>query len=528
MKLVSKIRFTYIILIIIILILFFWSLLFIQPSFYISLVCSIVLLCVVIYKISINNKIYRTYNDLLNKMKEIKEANYSGLIQKDSEVELVRVVDEFNDMLKEISLLKGQMKEQVKEETIQIKSQQKEIEEKNIILEDTKIGMLNLLEDIEDDKQSLKKERDKMRTILESIGDAVFVIDRDRKIVVYNQAAEQMVGVSTKRAIGKRYDKIIKFVDEKTNKTSNDFIESVMNQNKIIKLDSNTVLLRNNGDKIPVADSAAPILDNLGKLVGCVVVFRDITQERAVDRAKTEFVSLASHQLRTPLTAIKWYSSAVLSESAGKLPAKQKEYIEQVYNGNQRLIELVNSLLNVSRLELGTFYVKPELVSLKETILHLLGSFKVLIKEKELNLKVDIQPGLPKLMFDPILIMIIIQNLMSNAVKYTNEKGKINLSVKKEKNRIVIRVADSGVGIPKEQQRQIYTKLFRADNIRKMDTTGTGLGLYIVKTIVDLTGGEVSFASEENKGTTFIISYPLSGMKKRKGEKSLSMVKESI
>lgn len=528
MKVVSKIKLTYIVLIITILISFLGSLLFIRSSFYISSACSIAVLCVIFYKFVIDNQIYRTYNDLLNKVKEIEEDNYSELVSRNKEHEFVQVVDGFNDILKQISSLKCKTKEDVKEETSQIKKQQKEIKEKNILLEDTKVGMLNLLEDIESDKNSVKKERDEMKTILQSIGDAVFVVDKNKKIIVFNEATEKLVGLSSTEVIGRKYDKFIKFIDEKTKKPANEFIESVLKKENIVKIQPNTLLLRANGETMPVADSAAPILDDAGEIIGVVVVFRDITKERAVDRAKTEFVSLASHQLRTPLTAVKWYSAAVLSEDAGKLNSKQKDYVQQVHDGNQRLIELVNSLLNVSRLELGTFYVKPELVDLKGIITEVFKSFVVLVKSKKLDLKVNIQSNLPKLRMDPTLIMIIIQNLTSNAVKYTKEKGRIDFSIKKENNKLVIKISDTGVGIPRNQKEQIYKKLFRADNIRKMDTTGTGLGLYIVKTIVDLTGGTISFNSKENIGTTFIVSYPMSGMKRREGDKSLTMVKETL
>ena len=249
--------------------------------------------------------------------------------------------------------------------------------------------------------------------------------------------------------------------------------------------------------------------------------------EKEIDRKKTEFVSLASHQLRTPLSTISWYAE-MLSESGVGVPhaeqvKKQKKYLDEVIRGNKRMIALVNALLNVSRLELGTFYINPEKKNIGTVLDATIHGVEHQIKEKnlKLNKKYSVKTS-PTFNIDPNLVRIIFENLLSNAVKYTPDGGAITVSMRKNKHSVVVEVSDTGMGIPKKQQAMVFKKLFRADNVRELGKEGTGLGLYIIKSILDSSGGEIKFVSKENKGTSFFVSLPLSGMKAKEGEKGLA------
>ncbi len=254
-----------------------------------------------------------------------------------------------------------------------------------------------------------------------------------------------------------------------------------------------------------------------------LLLVEDTTKEKAVDKAKTEFVSLASHQLRTPLSAVNWYTEMLLAGDAGKLNEKQKEYLDEVHIGSQRMAAIVNALLDVSRLELGIFMVEPESTDIVVLAKSAIDEQKNQIDEKKLKLLPHFATDIPKINADPKLLHMVFQNLLSNAVKYTPEGGSIEFSISldKENGQVHIQVADTGYGIPKNQQDKIFTKLFRADNVRKIDTEGTGLGLYIVKSIIEHTEGTIRFESEENKGTTFYLTLPIEGMKKKEGTKVL-------
>lgn len=240
----------------------------------------------------------------------------------------------------------------------------------------------------------------------------------------------------------------------------------------------------------------------------------NITTLREVDRAKTEFVSIASHQLRTPLSIVKWYVEMLTSGDAGNLTDAQNKYLVEINKGNELMIELVNSLLDTSRLELGTFVVSREPTNIVEAIKTIIDEQKIKIDEKHQKLSFTSIKGIPPIQMDPKLLRMVAQNLLSNAIKYSPEKGeiKVNFSMPK-KDSILISISDNGYGIPKNQHDKIFTKFFRADNVRLRSTEGTGLGLYIVKMIIDNYGGKIWFESEENKGTTFYVSLPLTPKK---------------
>lgn len=366
------------------------------------------------------------------------------------------------------------------------------------------------------------REKEKISTILFGIGDGVFVIDNDFKIILWNKAAENISGFSAKEVMGKKYDSALKFINEKTGDSAGDFIKKTIEIGEAQEMPSYTLLVQKDNSQVAVADSSAPLKDKNGNTVGCVVVFRDSTKEREIDRAKTEFVSLASHQLRTPLSAIKWYAEMMLAGDAGNLNKTQSEYMNAIDQSNARMIDLINSLLNVSRIDMGTFAIEPKPTNLIEISESVVSELVMQIKEKKINFSAKYEKDIPLIQADAKLVRIIIQNLLSNAVKYTSNGGNVGIEMNKDGENIMIKVSDSGYGIPKDAQSKIFTKLFRADNVRVKEVDGTGLGLYVVKSILDESGGKIWFESEENKGATFFVAIPLSGMKKKEGNRELS------
>jgi signal transduction histidine kinase len=235
------------------------------------------------------------------------------------------------------------------------------------------------------------------------------------------------------------------------------------------------------------------------------------------DRAKDEFVSMVSHQLRSPLSNVNWYTEMLLAGDAGKINKNQKKYLEEVYSSNQRMVELVNALLNV---DLGSFAVEPEPMDFREISDSALADLVPQIKNKKLKIEKNYQKDLPVVKADPRLLRIVFHNLLSNSIKYTPEGRKITIGIGKERRDLVVSIADDGYGIPKSQHEKVFTRLFRADNVVQR-SEGTGLGLYIVKAIMDQSGGRVWFESEEGKGTAFHFAFPLRGMKKKKGTRAV-------
>lgn len=227
-----------------------------------------------------------------------------------------------------------------------------------------------------------------------------------------------------------------------------------------------------------------------------------------IDRTKTEFIALAAHQLRTPLTTVKWYTEILLGEGES-LTDEQRQSLQAMAESNERMVELVNALLNVSRIELGATRVEQETCSLTGIADQILSELRPEIEAKHLAITRHYERGSGEVRSDRKLLQMILDNLVSNAVKYTPPQGNITVVLEKNPDSISMTVSDTGYGIPTSEQERVFTKLFRAQNIRKRDTTGTGLGLYLVKLIVDKLGGSISFESVENQGTTFRVLLPL-------------------
>jgi signal transduction histidine kinase len=247
-----------------------------------------------------------------------------------------------------------------------------------------------------------------------------------------------------------------------------------------------------------------------------------LVREEVIDKAKSEFVSLASHQLRTPLSIVNWYTEMLLAGDVGKMNAGQKRYLHEVYMGNQRMVDLVDALLDVSRLERGTFLLKPEPTDAIALARSVMDEQRPLTKAKRIKVTQTYMRHLPLLHADPKFLRMVFQNLFSNSVKYVPEKGKIHLDIHADKRSLFFTISDNGCGIPKAQKEKIFTKMFRADNVQERDVEGTGLGLYIAKLIVDHHGGKIWFESEESKGSVFHVKLPLSYSGSKAGVKPIA------
>lgn len=228
----------------------------------------------------------------------------------------------------------------------------------------------------------------------------------------------------------------------------------------------------------------------------------------ALDEAKDEFVSMASHQLRTPLTSIKGYLSMVLEGDAGKITDTQKEMLGQAFFSSQRMVYLISDLLNVSRLKTGKFNIDVSEVNLAEMVGEEVSQLQEGAKAKNITLSYSAPKLFPKLMLDDMKTRQVVMNFTDNAIYYTPEGGTIKLSVKNREKSVEFTVTDSGIGVPKEQQHKLFTKFFRADNARKARPDGTGLGLFMAKKVIVSQGGSIIFKSKEGKGSTFGFSFP--------------------
>jgi len=363
----------------------------------------------------------------------------------------------------------------------------------------------------------------KMTAIINSMGEGVFVTDEKGMIILLNKQAELIIGRSMKDVVGKTPSQAIplfragRLVPNEERPTTMVYKKKVAESHP--SATSKFSIERKDGSRVPVAFTVTPIL--LNGVVGAVTVFRDITEEKRIDRAKSEFVSLASHQLLTPLTTISWYAEMLLHGDLGTLPQETKKHVQQIYTSDRRMIELVKALLNVSRIDMGTLMIDPKPTDLTATARACISDLEPQVLAKSLHLETDFASAKTTLNVDPQLFRIVIQNLLTNAIKYTPPHGHVSCRIEKGTKDILIIVSDDGYGIPKEDQPKIFKRLFRASNIIDKETDGTGLGLYIAKAVVEQSGGKIWFESEEGKGSTFFVNLPLTGMQKQTGIKTL-------
>ena len=366
--------------------------------------------------------------------------------------------------------------------------------------------------------REVTKNFEKFKLAVEGTSDHVVITDMEGVILYANKAAEKTTGYLREEIVGNKPSLWGKQMPIEFYKSMWDTIKT-----KRGNFYGEITNKRKNGQIYITESHISPLFDEQGSPYGFVGVERDITRQKEIDKSKTEFVSIASHQLRTPLTIISWYIEMLSDPHDTTLSEKQKQYIEEIMRANKRMIELVNALLNVSRIDLGTFMVDVVPTDFSIAIEDTLKDLSLQIARKDLHVARQYDKSLSPVNADPKLLRIIFQNLLTNAIKYTPAGGSITIGLSKTQSNILISVADTGFGIPAYQQEKIFSKFFRADNAREREPDGNGLGLYIIKSLLEHSGGRIWFTSEENKGTTFFVELPLTGMRAKEGTKSLAI-----
>jgi PAS domain S-box-containing protein len=344
------------------------------------------------------------------------------------------------------------------------------------------------------------------KALVGSIGDGIIIVDEYGIINEVNRAALQMLGYKRSEMIGRWLQDALPSKD----KAGNDIpaverpaVKSLITGRPAREI---TSYQRKDGSLFPVAGTAAPFVVD-GKPTGSIIVFRDVSHEMAVEAAKDEFVSLASHQLRTPLTSIRLYLQMIKQET-DTLNPDIRNYLTKIEAATIGMMELVDDFLNISKLELGRLDMRIEEVDLGEFIKSELDRISGIASENKIDLVVK-PLGHCTTLTDKKLLSEAIHNLLTNAIRYRSDKNPyIRVSLKTEPGYCIITIKDNGIGIPDDVQAKIFDRLFRADNARESQAEGTGLGLYLVKKIAKALGGDVTFSSHEGKGTTFNIKLP--------------------
>lgn len=345
--------------------------------------------------------------------------------------------------------------------------------------------------------------------LFRSIGDGAIATDEFGRIVRINPVGLEIMGYKENEVIGEWFPKIFVALDDTMSPLS--LIDRPITRAFLTgKPISEKMLYRTkSGEYVPVAVTVSPMVLN-DRPIGAVEVYRDITLEHSIEQMKSEFISLASHQLRTPLSAVKTYSHMLIEGYMGDLVPAQKKALRTILNATNRMNELVNMLLNVTRIESGSVAVNLKNNSGQRLVDEVASELQPLIDDKKIILLLELPKKTLNIRTDHLLAKEILVNLLSNAVKYTSEGGSIEFKLSQTPKEIVFCITDTGLGIPTASQAHVFNKFFRAQNVAKQETTGTGLGLYLVKGLVDALNGRVWFTSQENIGSKFYLALPTS------------------
>lgn len=359
--------------------------------------------------------------------------------------------------------------------------------------------------------RNLKKSQKKYSDLFSSMssGFALYKVIKDGKenvldykFIEANEAFQKLIGLKADEIINKRMTEVIPGI-------GGNLADWIGNYEKAAVL----------GEKVKFEQFLKP----LGKYYSVTAyspspgyfatIFDDVTKEKEVDNAKSEFISFVSHELKTPLASIMLTADLLLDERTGQINSDQKDYLRSLRESTKDMNDFIVSLLNVSRIESGRVFLNSEPIDINMQIKILIGRLEELIKKKNITIGISYNSQIPILLMDEKIFDLILNNLFTNAIRYTPAGGKVNLQVSEVDDCILFEIRDTGCGIPDEDKDKIFSKLFRAENARQMENQGTGLGLYIVKNMVEKIGAEIWFESKQHHGTSFFVKFPLDKFK---------------
>jgi len=391
---------------------------------------------------------------------------------------------------------------------IELKNVQEELKQKINELKASEKSISEAYNDLTLLEKELKGEHNRISAIIANFSDPIVFVDNGGHLKLFNPAAQKILKID-KKSMNTKISSTNNFsLDNFAKVFACSFEVKTGEETQFVAEGEEEFKVKHKGQALTFKVSTNKVVDR-GYFLGTMKIFTNLTREKEIDKLKSEFITIAAHQLRTPLAAIKWVFKLVLDEEAGKINEEQKQYLTKGYKSNERIINLVNDMLDVSRIEEGRFGYSFAKENFLETLEEVLDNLKGQVKERKINLDVKTPEEVPLMTLDKSKITLVLQNLLENAVKYTPNNGKVKIKVELGKNNLQVLIKDNGVGIPEDAQKKIFSKFFRAQNVMRMQTEGSGLGLFIVKNIIKKHGGEISFSSTEGKGTEFIFKLPL-------------------
>lgn len=350
---------------------------------------------------------------------------------------------------------------------------------------------------------SIISERDKVVAIVNNLVDGIILLDRNGRVMLINPYAQRILRIQAQQFLKNRFHAS---VFPKELRPLIHFINSALQEPVY---ESAELEIQEDGEHVIVQATALQVTDSTGDNVGSLVILRNITKERDLDQMKSDFISVAAHQLRTPLATLKWLFKMLLDGDGGPLNQRQQDLLGKGYARNDEVIEIVNNLLDVSEIEDGRFPYKFTECSLLELVQSVVEDAKVNAQRRQVTIQLHAADTIPAIKIDRQKMRMAVQNLIDNAVKYSHPNTAVEVALNNVNDDLVLAVRDHGIGMTEETQEKIFTKFFRGREAAIKDPTGSGLGLYIVRNIIEKHGGSIHFESTFGKGTTFTTRLPI-------------------
>lgn len=402
------------------------------------------------------NRFLKPMEYLISSIRKVKEGDLDQIISITTDDELGKLATEFNNMIKRLKQY-----------------------------EESQLG-------------KIMDERNKTLSIVKSISDPLLVLNSDYKIILLNNAAEELFGIEEKNAVNKNF--LLSVKDEKLFEEINSIVDSNFVNNKI--------------EQIKYSDkyydvTISPIENYKSEISDILLVFHNITEFKELDQVKDDFISIISHEFKTPLTSIMMGTSIILEEKIGTINEKQKSTLLAIEEEGEKLTELVNELIELTKIESGKEVYNFKCCSMFGIVENTIKPLYNIASDKGVNLSHSVDEDLPCVYADPEKISWVLNNLITNALKYTDAGDDISISASIDNNMMQISVKDTGVGIPKEYKDKIFDKFFHTKNGDDFEIKGTGLGLAVVKEIVEAHGGKVWCESDLDVGSNFMFTLPI-------------------
>lgn len=352
--------------------------------------------------------------------------------------------------------------------------------------------------------------RERWEAVFTFADEGIVIFDQMGRIVGFNPAASRLFGFSVAEAMGQGFERILKPAENDGDATDNLGlpVQQVLNEGKTITKSEHLLLTKLN-DPIWTEISFSPIFGETGRVTSGIAIIRNAQKDREVEEIKSDFISIVSHELRTPLSAIKGFLSMLIKRDFGELNDKQHHFLSRVYQSNQRMIDLVEDLLDASYIESGKIVLSPRPIAIDQVIGEVASELASKGIEQQIMLKITRRQRLPLVLADENRLRQVLVNLIDNAIKYSMPGSDVRIDAKVQGDELITSITDSGVGVSPAQIDKLFQKFGRVYNSLSVKAGGTGLGLFIVKNLVEAHGGRIWVTSREGRGSKFSFSLPI-------------------